>query len=411
MKKLTTLIITLFLTIGLNAQSELNNYLKIGAENNPDLKSKFSEYNAALERIPQVGTLADPQLTFGYFVSPIETRVGPQQAKLGVSQMFPWFGSLKAREDVYVQRAKSKYEVFEEAKSKLFFDLKSLYYDAYFLQKAIVITQENILILKTFEELSVVKIETGRASVVDEMRVEMEINELQNKLAYLKDNKWALEVEFNRLLNDSIHYQISLPEQLWDDSLTSSKTELLDTITSSNHIIKQIEHKILSWESEERASIKRGAPQISLGLDYSFIGKSNNPTSGSTNGQDAIMPKIGISIPLYRKKYHAMVQEAVFEMEASQYQKESQSNELVMLFEKSYRDYKDADRRILLYKRQSYLASKSLELLLNSYSTDGKNFEEVLRMERKALTYALELDKARADKNAEVAFINYLIGN
>jgi hypothetical protein len=48
--------------------------------------------------------------------------------------------------------------------------------------------------------------------------------------------------------------------------------------------------------------------------------------------------------------------------------------------------------------------------LISSYSSDGVEFEEVLRMERKLLKYALELDKARADKNASTAFINYLTG-
>jgi hypothetical protein len=31
-------------------------------------------------------------------------------------------------------------------------------------------------------------------------------------------------------------------------------------------------------------------------------------------------------------------------------------------------------------------------------------------MERKVLKYSLELDKARADKNAATAFVNYLMG-
>jgi hypothetical protein len=57
------------------------------------------------------------------------------------------------------------------------------------------------------------------------------------------------------------------------------------------------------------------------------------------------------------------------------------------------------------------LAEKSLAILLTSYSNNGQNFEEVLRMERKVLTYALELDKARADNNASAAFITYLAGN
>jgi hypothetical protein len=45
------------------------------------------------------------------------------------------------------------------------------------------------------------------------------------------------------------------------------------------------------------------------------------------------------------------------------------------------------------------------------YTTANKNFEEILRMERKQLFYALELEKARSDKQAAVSFIDYLAGN
>ncbi len=72
----------------------------------------------------------------------------------------------------------------KKQKSKLFFEIKSAYYNVYFIQKGIDVTKENIRILNTFQQLAIIKIETGKASVVDEMRVEMEINELENQLAY-----------------------------------------------------------------------------------------------------------------------------------------------------------------------------------------------------------------------------------
>ena len=50
-------------------QDDLDNYLKIAAENNPGLKAKFNDYMAALEVAPQVRTLPDPQLAFAYFIS------------------------------------------------------------------------------------------------------------------------------------------------------------------------------------------------------------------------------------------------------------------------------------------------------------------------------------------------------
>lgn len=408
-KKITTII--LMLIVGnIQAQSVLDNYLVIAAENNPGLKAKFSRYHASLEKLPQVSSLPNLNVAFGYFISPIETRVGPQQAKISISQMFPWFGSLSSNEDVFEQRAKADYELFEETKSKLFYDVKSVYYNIYFLKKGISITKENIDILKTFQQLALIKVETGKSSIVDELRVLMEINELENKLSFLSDSQFALEVEFHKLINDSLTDPINTPDSLWNENLILSKENLLDSILLNNHLVKQIEHKIYSWQNEERSSKKVGSPKILLGLDYAVIGESNNPDLGSESGKNAIMPMIGISIPLYRNKYKSMVREASMNIEANQYQKANKQNELTILFEKAFRDLSDADRRINLYQIQVRLASKSLNILLTSYSSDGQNFEEVLRMERKLLDYSLALDNARADKNVSVAFINYLSG-
>jgi hypothetical protein len=49
-------------------------------------------------------------------------------------------------------------------------------------------------------------------------------------------------------------------------------------------------------------------------------------------------------------------------------------------------------------------------MLETEYSTHGKDFEELLRMEKRLLRYSLEPEKARSDKQASIAFINYLIG-
>jgi len=405
------IIILLLLVANVQAQKELDGYLKIGAENNPGLKAKFSEYNSALEKVPQVGALPDPMLSFGYFITPVETRVGPQQAKIGISQMFPWFGTLNAKEAVVIQQAKVKYEIFEEAKSKLFFEIKSAYYNLYFVQKGIDITRENITILNTLQQLTLIKVETGKSSVVDEMRVEMERNELENQLAGLLDTKWVLEVSFNKLMNQPVESRIVVPGALWDEKLAFSKEILLDSISSKNHLIKQLEYKMASWQKQERAAHKLGSPKISIGLDYILIGNSDNPMAGNESGKDAILfPKIGITVPLYRKKYKAMVKEASFNIEAAQFQKEDQQNQLTILLEKGYTNYKDGERRIVLYQKQLKLAEKSLAILITSYSNNGEDVEEVLRMERKSLKYALELDKAKADKNAAAAFIRYLTG-
>lgn len=389
------------------AQEDLNRYLQTAAENNPELQVKFNEYLAALEVVPQVEALPDPQIAFAYFVSPVETRMGPQQFKISASQFFPWFGTLGAKKDAAVELAKAKYEIFEEAKSKLFNDVKADYYNLYFNQKLIDILMENIELLQSIQKMATVKVESGLVSMVDEYRVQMEINELENQLAHLKDNQWTLEISFKNLLNANDDLIIHLPDSLWRTDFPLTKQAALDSIQSKNHQLLQLEFKQAALAYKKDAAKLEGRPDFKIGLDYIFVGEGENNLSG----KDAfIFPTVGITIPLYRSKYKAMVQEVAYLETANQKAKESKSNKLETLFENTWKDYLDAERRIRLNEEQLDLARKSLKILESEYATASTNFEEILRMERKVLKYNLELEKAIADKQAVIAFINYLMG-
>ena len=397
----------LLISFMVSAQQELDNYLLTAAENNPGLKAKFNDYMASLEVAPQVGALPDPKLAFGYFISPVETRVGPQQFKISASQMFPWFGTLEAKENVAVQMSKAKYELFLEAKSKLFNEVKSTYFNIYFNRRAIEITRENLTILNTFQKLANIKVEAGKVSAVDEYRIEMEIGDLENQLALLIDKQYVLEVMFNNLLNVEREEIVQTPEVLWSLDISLSKEQVLDSIQTNNHqlLVLSMQKEALSYRKE--LAKKRGAPNFSIGLDYTFIGQGDNNLAGT----DAfVFPMIGITVPLYRNKYRAMVNEVVYLQEAKKFEIADKNNILVTILENAWKEYLDADRRLRLYISQLELANQSLHLLETEYATGNKNFEEILRMERKVLKYGLELEMARSDKQASISFINYLMG-
>jgi cobalt-zinc-cadmium efflux system outer membrane protein len=394
------------------SRDPLEGYLIEAANNNPGLKSKFSEYMAALEKVPQAGTLPDPQITFGYLIQPVETRVGSQQARISAMQMFPWFGTLNTKKDAAMETARSKYEMFEEAKARLFYNVKSTYYNLYFTGKAIDITMENIDILNTFRKLALIKLESGLVSSVDVLRVEIEIADLENQLASLKDNFFFMQAGFNNLLNVGEQNPVNIPDSLSNIDFELAHEAALDSIRKGNHQVLQLEFIEASYKKQEILAKKMGKPNLMLGFDYMVIGESGSPmTDPSESGKDAfVFPMVGISIPLYRQKYTSMVKEAVLMLESIENGKLDKINILKTTYEKASKDYKDADRRIPLYQGQSGKAAKALNILQTEYETNGKNFEEVLRMERQLLKYRLELEKARADKNAAIAFIIYLMG-
>ncbi|MBN2215642.1 MAG: TolC family protein [Bacteroidales bacterium] len=411
-KNNTVFVIMFMVSLSVSAQSELDNYLQTAAENNPGLKAKFSEYMAALEKVPQAGALPDPTVAFGYFVQPVETRTGPQQFRAGISQMFPWFGTLGTQEDVAAEMAKSRYEMFEEARSGLFFDVKSAWYNLYFTDRAIAVTLENIEILNTFQKLALVKIETGKATAVDELRVEMEILDLENRLKSLYDKHNSQKITFNNLLNVDEQRQVLLPELLKEEELSLDRDAITDSIRLSNHQVLDLEFQEASYSYQQIAARKMGKPKFTISMDYIFIGGSSNAMlSAGESGKDAVMfPMAGISVPLYRKKYTSMKKEAVFMLEAVRNRKADKINTLESVYGEANTGYQDARRRIELNTGQLELAKKALRILESEYATNGSNFEELLRMEQQVLKYSLELEKARTDLNVSVAFINYLMG-
>jgi len=105
-----------------------------------------------------------------------------------------------------------------------------------------------------------------------------------------------------------------------------------------------------------------------------------------------------------------MVKKVNLELMATEDNISAKRNFLVSLFEEGYQNYTYALRQINFNNKQEILARKTLEILTLHYSTNGKNFEELLRMDRKLLSYELAREKAKSDLNASVAFIEFLMG-
>ncbi len=402
--KNTILILILFIFHISPAQDRLSGYLETAARNNPGLKAAFNRYRAALEQVPQVRSLPDPQLMFGYFIRPVETKSGPQEFKISLSQMFPWFGTLKAAGQSQTYRAKAAYEAFEQTKTKLFKNVRQVYYDLYWIEKQMALTEENLTILQRFQSLAQNKIAAGTASATDELRARMAVNEARNDLKKLQDRKKVLENTFRNLLHADANLTIDLPTHL-DKQLLPGLAQLKLQLTE-NHLIKRQDFLIETYKSKQILARKTGLPKLSVGLDYINIGPGIN-TSGFN---DAVMIRAGISIPVFRKKYKAMLTENRLLTEAGMSAKEALADDLDSRLQAAYARYEDALRRMELYRQQKALASRSTELLQSDYMAGGKNFEEILRMQRRYINYAVQYEKALSDLHKSIADIQFLLG-
>lgn len=136
-------------------------YLEISAKNNPAVLQKYYEYQAALQKVPQVGSLPDPELSVGIFLSPMELVSGNQVADIRLMQMFPWFGVLKSGKDEMSLMANAKFESFRDAKLQTYFDVERTWYELFKLNQNIAISEKNLDILKSLERLSIAKFQAS----------------------------------------------------------------------------------------------------------------------------------------------------------------------------------------------------------------------------------------------------------
>ncbi len=403
-KYLFTIIITAFCSSPGFAQT-LDDYFKLAAKSNPGLQAKYLEYEAALQKVPQVNSLADPTLSFGYFISPVETRVGPQQARFSLAQMFPWFGTLKAQGDAAALMAEAKYQSFIDARNKLYFQVASAYYPLYELNEWIKIEQENISILKSFKAIATGKFENGTGSMVDALRVDIMLKDAETNLSILMEKKTPLVRVFNKLLNRPDNERVTIADSLRTENLAANFRK--DSLIVLNPVLTALDLKAQASEAAAIAAQKQGLPKIGVGLDYVMVGKRTDITM-SDNGKDVLMPMVSVTIPIFRSKYKASVKEAELMRESYAFQKDEMTNMLISDYETAWFDIQRQRQLLSLYEQQTETSRQSLNLLLTSYGNSGKEFEEVLRMQQQLLKYQKLKATALTQYHIALAKINYL---
>ncbi|MDF9795627.1 cobalt-zinc-cadmium efflux system outer membrane protein [Catalinimonas alkaloidigena] len=387
------LLISLTMTIEVKAQS-LSEYMKVGAENNPSLKAKYQEYLSALEKIPQVGALPDPRLSFGYFINPVQTRAGDQVARISLEQMLPWFGTLKARKDASSQEAKVRFEEFMRLRNELYFDVKKSYFQLHNIQQDIRLSKENIEILKSYEQIATQKYENDLSTMVDILTIQMQIRNEQNKLFTLEENLTAQYAQLNALLNRAPDAVVETPEGLplsFDlMNIDSLRAQVLENHPSLS--ILREESELLALEA--RLADLSSKPEIGIGLDYGFM-RARTDMEVPDNGMDMIMPMVSLSIPVFNKgKYTASLQEVKFRQENNVLATESQRNELIATLEATLSDYQIAQNKVKLYEAQIESTQQAISILNSAYETNSENFEDVLEFQIQLLEYRIMLNEA-----------------
>ena len=393
-------IVFLLISSGVLAQS-MDSLQALAYENNPGLKASYKEFESAMTRVDQVSALADPTLSFGYFISPVETRVGPQRAKLSLTQMFPWFGTLKASGDVATYQAEASYQRFLDQKAKLGLQVSKAYIPLIELNQLIQVEEENLIILESYKRVATAKFENGEGSLASVLKIELLMDELSTNIKLMRLKQDPLnEILLRTIGVDSMNLTIQGDFQKLMD--------LDSTATLAEHpSLSQFDSQSDAAKAKGILAQKQGAPKIGIGLDYVIVGERTD-MAVDDNGKDVLMPMVSVSLPIFRSKYRAAQKEASIDQEWFEFAKINQLNQLQSQWEMTQYSIEQQQHLISLYQQQEQKTNRILKLQLSAYSNSGTDFEELLKVHRELLSYQKALIKAKSQLALATQVMNYI---
>jgi outer membrane protein TolC len=393
----------------LTDQSGLSDYLLYAALSNPELEAAFNRWKAALQRIPQAKSLPDPRFSYRYFMREIETRVGPQRQAFEISQAFPWFGKLSLAGDVAAQVAMVEHQRYEATKLRVFYELKHAYYEYYYLAQSIAVARENIELLKHLESVARTRYKTASGSHPDVIRAQVELGKLEDRLNSLRDLRDPIVARLNAALNRPVDAALPSPGSFDPSAVSADDQELLLSVERLNPKLRALSYEAMQHQKSAELARKKYSPDITFGLNYIDVDRSDRAARFGDNGRDAVAAMISLNIPIWHNTYSAAESEAKLRRHAAMRQRVDTTNKLKSELKMALYQLRDAKRKLDLYGNALLpKAEESLKVTEQSFRTGDGSFLDLIDAQRTYLEFELAKERALVDHEQAVASIEMI---
>jgi outer membrane protein TolC len=403
MKRIIFILISL-LTVGVSNAQELEKLIIEALNNNSEIQKFELQYSIATEKVNEVNTLPNTDISAGYFVSEPETRTGAQRFKLSAKQMLPWFGTITSRENYVSALADAKYEDIVIAKRKLMASVSQSYYNLYANKAKQEVLIENIKLLETYETLALTSVEVGKASAVDVLQLQMRQNEMQQLLDVLSQQFLAEQTNFNKLLNRDKDITIPIVDALF---MPSEDFEINTENLAEHPELLKYDKLFASVEQSELLNQKESNPMIGFGLDYIAVSERPN-MNFIDNGKDIVMPMVSVSIPIFNKKYKSQTKQNKLLQQEIEFQKQERFNSLETLLDKAINERISARISYTTQTKNLKQAKDAEQILIRSYETGTIDFNDVLDIQELQLKFQMNQIESIKTYYLQTTIINYL---
>jgi outer membrane protein TolC len=285
----------------------LGELLAVALARNPRIHSAREKALAASDVGRIDGALPDPRLLLGWYATPVETRVGPQEFSLGIQQSVPFPSKLGDRAELGDTLARRERVAFERVVRDVLVEVVHVAHELIYIDAATDVTRRIAPLLERYAAAAAA--DAAGTPLSEHFRAETQRAQLENDRVLLAELR-AVEAERLRALLD-------LPAGAPIGSLRAgavpdidaSFEELLAIARRHNQEIKEAGVSVEAAMLRTSLAKKTRLPDLTLGYTHIFTGERQD-AAVPDNGKDAQVVHLGISLPLWVGKDNAEIRRA-----------------------------------------------------------------------------------------------------
>ncbi len=372
------------------------------AKENPEAKSAWHRWQAMAQKHPQEVSLPDPQIE-GMIFDPKQD----DRWMAGIKQDIPWPGKLILAGQIADEETRIEALGYLAAVRDAIGDAKETFFELYYIDRAEEITGEIEKLYERYAALAAGAGDMGQTKLPELFRAEAQRAQLGYDLIFLREMRQTEEARLRAILGEENPTPLGRTLDVTDPTTaTANLRELTRLAETNNQELAQARRTVVKAKTERRLARQAPFPDFMIGVNYTdMVDKSDMPVTNPVGFA------VGMSVPLWPRKYRAKAEEAK-QMEASaQSDEERERLKLRSDLAEAYFRLNNSFRLVRLYRDtllpQARQAQQSAEEL---YGRHEANLAALLETLATVHNFELARLRATADFYQNTARVERLIG-
>ncbi len=388
----------------------LEGYVHYALANSPSLRASYDDWRAATERVPQARRLPDPVFSYTYFVQSVETRVGPQLHKFGISQAFPWPTKLTDGADAAELAARSAQQRSEAVALAVRRRVAMAFWKLWRIQRTREVELEQRKLVDQFAQIVKSRVEVDQATLADLSQISLDESRIVDRLSGLDEDGRSASAALVAAVGAPDGTRTPIAKTPPPLVLPADDQKSLLTAALSHPRVRALALMAQSRSEQADSADADRYPGFVVGADYIVTGPARMPNVPDS-GKDAIAVMLAVKLPIWRGAYGAEQAQAQAESAAFRARESAARNDAAAALEQAESNVRDAARRVKLYRDtlvpQAQVVYRSTS---SSYQTNRSGLANVLIAERDLLELRIKLIGARADHAVAWATLAEIVG-